>query len=158
MSEPEWAKVLEVFYEHNLGFEHDPENIPRNAVEKFNKYDVDIIKNWDQLSYLKNVGLLEYETITVHPTADQTVDVTFLVLSEKGFDVAHKRELTTRQDNTNRMLTVVTVGLFIAALIQALASYYSVAPTYRGVMGIGTAVIIGGFIFFMYEAYRAEFI
>lgn len=62
-------------------------------------------------------------------------------LTQEGFSVAHDRELSKKQNVTNKMLVIVTIGLFSAALIQALAGVYSVPAQYMGEMIIGTGII-----------------
>lgn len=68
-------------------------------------------------------------------------------LSRKGFDVAHERELTKRQDRTNQLLAILTAGLLATATSQASVAIFSLNGverkiTFAAMIFIGAVVVL----------------
>lgn len=158
--EPDWAKVLRVLYEEGGelnrkvegGLTEDHVLVVESGLEK---EDVDV-----GLAFLRDQELIDPSWAGQEEDESGETRATHIqyTLTEKGFDVAHRRELVQQQDKTNRMLTIVTVGLFVAALIQALASFYSVDPSNRWEMALGTIILMAALIYSTHWTQQSDFL
>lgn len=170
MSDPSWAVIVEELYE-NGGYmvEANDEGVVSRTTRPVLSDNVNLsdrrfsvgIHMATRYGLVEEVG--EPDVLPVEPTEElpmgvdaSETNVSEYELTSEGFQIAHERKMSKRKNNTNRMLMVVTVGLFIAALIQALASFYSVDPRYRWGMAVGTAFIVGLFSYFMYHMFKSE--
>jgi len=120
MNEPDWAKVLAYLYEEN--------QTPHfRSIEGFNE-NSDIVKRTglepkdlsETLEYLRQINLVERWTEKVEVEEPKTQD--YFSLTDRGFDVAHDRELTNAQHETSKRNTRLSAYLVLAVITQALAA------------------------------------
>lgn len=117
MQHPNWACVLTVLYDS------DSFELPENGELGPPKSDlIDVVSEETDLDeeqirralkYLNEFGLLSLISIAGD-------DDSYAGLSEKGFNVAHERELRTQQIRTNWVLMALTGFLAIGIVFQTL--------------------------------------
>lgn len=125
MDEPNWAIVLQALHEGELATGQE-----MGTGKGHTKYQIDDFsisetglsegETEDALEYLDNCGLItKYE---IHSEEDSR-----LVggLTEKGFDVAHERELTKSQHETSKRSARLSGLLVLAIIIQTSVSFVS---------------------------------
>lgn len=167
MQDPDWAKVLEVFYENNLSFEYteDP-----SEIHSFLDYDnrlegIDLV---DEIRLLQKIGALEVNTTTVDLTGDGNRDdsLKYISLTSRGFDVAHERSLrneqqefekeqTNRQNELSSAVGILTMGLLVVAGAQLLVQSISVASLSTSIalaIGVAGLLVVGSLIFRVYNS------
>lgn len=149
MAEPDWAKILDHLYdnageivvrqdvdvdEDTYGDDFGARDVQDQGLEKvlLNQIDVGTDQIDDILDHMNRVNLIQR-------TAKE--GYAKISLTPKGFDVAHEREMNSRQNQTNMILAALTAGLFFTAAVQAIGAYYSVPQAEQVSMGIGTAVV-----------------
>lgn len=146
MDEPDWAKILRYLHNNNgeiqsvAEFEEDSEEEPSNEDHEEELYrdltDKIDLENPEREGivethkHLQNTGLAEFE---------QRRDYAALKLTPDGFDVAHERELSKRDDRINQSLVFFT---FILVLAQILG----VVPVGDLSKVIISLVILGGML------------
>ncbi|WP_254279654.1 hypothetical protein [Haloarcula marina] len=145
MEEPDWAKVLHAIYRSNNGEIVWPRE--DDTMDKtIDGTDLNQDEEDDAISYLHKIGLIE------HADRDRGRP---RLLTEKGFNVVHERELRKEQhalvksqndaienqSEATDTLANFTIILGVTALIQALAAIVSL-PRYR----IPLSVIYAGLL------------
>ena len=87
MPDPDWLKVLRVFYEENISHEADPSGkAPSWVVEHEKLNDIDVQQ---EISKLHSSGLLEVNEEYI-PEFDSTS--LFASISQKGFEVVYEHD------------------------------------------------------------------
>lgn len=165
-SEPDWAKVLEEFYESHGRLvlpEGDLFGKVREKDRVLFSEDENLLSQVDELDgrairvgveYLIQTGLLVVDTDDTEELNQASEGTIFrsLQLTKSGFDVAHERELRNRQQDlmerqnkASRTLATFTVILGATAVVQAAAAVVSTTyPTnaFLGVLYIGVIVAL----------------
>lgn len=124
--EPEWTTVLDVMYEdlHTLRVPPsggvlqsatDPESDDVSLLAERTDYDMDKLDTI--LERMEAGGLVDSLQLGTESPEAKT-----LGLNETGFKVAHDRRNSKRQHETNLVLAVFTIGLFLTALVQAFSA------------------------------------
>jgi hypothetical protein len=156
MDDPEWVKVLRVLYreEDKLHREIKGELSESHKLVKESGLKTEEVDH--ALWFLREQGLIEQEGVG-HKELDtgeaQSTHIEY-ELTEKGFDVAHDRELRNQQETHNRVLAAFTVLVGISALVQAV----SVVATESGLMQwiLGFISVTGALAFVYVLKGRAE--
>lgn len=118
-SEPDWATVLRILHEENIGRDFTP--------EEHGEYD-------GLVEFLSDKGGMEPDT--VRESLDYLDDVDLINISEyigndvwdyngltnEGFKIAHERKLREEQVQSNRLTVALTLLLAAATMAQAMAS------------------------------------
>ena len=130
-SEPRWAQVLNKLYEgeHLL-----PESVRRAKEEKDDMELTEVFEIGysdgfysgvgdeigasleevkDSVEFLRSVGLVEKD-------GDETNQLP--VLTEKGFEIAHQRQIQKKTQKTNAAIATFTLGLVVVGLVEALST------------------------------------
>lgn len=160
MAEPDWAKVLDAFYEQD-GYLVVPTGIsPIGTVSErdgdlifeehiiFNQVDVPKTSVTGILDYLTQVGLVridEDETDALNEASSET-SFQSIKLTEKGFNVAHERAIENQQEETNNLIAAFTAALVLIAAIEAIAVAPIFTPEGSSWMRIGGALMVLIFI------------
>lgn len=125
MNDPDWAKLLKLLYEsQGTIFLIDPEgdnehtykelyNLLSKEVDFSNKI-TNHLEASEMIHNMQEVGLIHYN---IQPYGIQ------IKLSEKGFDVAHEREISKSRQKTNRKSTNLSAYLVLGIIAQALSSF-----------------------------------
>lgn len=149
VNDPDWAKVLAKLYwnEGRYSATGDIEALsPQEGQEKKNR-NKEALKG--KLQKELDLKKADSEAVEMMLNSMQQRDhvrwqigksAANITLEPDGFEVAHERELTKRQDRTNRILAILTGGLVFAALVQAFAATLSVPRESKAWMVIGTAI------------------
>lgn len=156
-----WTELLEAYYKHDgwmwrstkQGESHP--NLPKeNNLKSYQDGDESIGDFYETHNILSRSGLVENSSIHEIGTNKAGADdnVIWTKLTEKGFNVAHEREMVRYQDTTNQQaaktnkrIAELTVVLASAAVIQALASLFSANYISSTILaqGIGTTIALG---------------
>lgn len=167
MQDPDWAKVLEVFYENNPSFEYSEEP---SEIHSFLGHDkrlkgIDLV---GEIRLLKKIGALEVNKTTVDLTGDGERDDTmnYITLTSRGFDVAHERSLrkeqqefeeeqTNRQNELSSAVGILTMGLLVVAGAQLLVQSIAVASLSTSIalaIGVAGLLVVGLLAFKVYNS------
>lgn len=122
--EPDWAKVLSVIYEQGgyidsypIGAGTPPDThklVRRSGLSPLAVDMAVLVMREARLAVVpERAEGYPFELITEVRGVD-------LALTQRGFEVAHERELTKRQDRTNTTLVVFTLALVLATLVEVL--------------------------------------
>lgn len=134
MDEPDWAKVLEVLYNEEDSVYREIEGELSSSHDLVEKSELTVDEVNSALVFLREQGLVEQEGVGQRVTKNEEEQWTHIKyeLKEKGFDVAHERELRKKQQNLTEeqkeatdTLADFTVILGVTALVQALAAVVS---------------------------------
>lgn len=152
MEEPDWAKVLSVLYAEEDSVYRQMEGDLSESHNLVTESGLEADNVEGALAFLRDQGLIETGTAGgMVPEGEEEVRSTHIEyeLTEKGFEVAHKRELREQQqdlmENQNKStdtLADFTIILAVTALVQALAAIISV-PRYRIPLSVIYAGILG---------------
>jgi hypothetical protein len=162
MQDPDWATVLEVFYENNPSFEYteDPSEIHSYLDYDTRLEGIDLVA---EIRLLKKIDALEIKTATVDLTGDGKGNdpIDYISMTPRGFDVAHERSLrneqqefeeeqTNRQNELSSAVGILTMGLLVVAGAQLLVQSIAVASLSTSiVLAIGVAgLLVVGFLAF----------
>jgi len=150
MNEPDWAKVLEYFYqERNVDIQFY-EGLPPNELDAIKNSDIDQDSLEEILFHMEEIGLLEYKEVPVSVATQEgnheTTSANF-TLSEKGFEVAHEREITKSQQETNRSSARLSAYLVVAIILQSLISITQLEGGWEVVL---LSLIILGLVFVVF--------
>lgn len=151
-NEPNWARILRSMYLgemtvsedslHGINRYTNPETADK--LKKVNQISSDTGINPTEVSrtieFMRDIKLVE----DLEPSEKEKPA---FGLSRKGFDVAHERELTKRQDRTNQILAILTAGLLATATAQASAAIFSLngverTITFAAMIFIGAVVVL----------------
>ncbi|WP_396613978.1 hypothetical protein ACH9L7_19780 (plasmid) [Haloferax sp. S1W] len=167
MQDPDWAKVLEVFYERNPSFEYTESP---SEIHSFLGHDgrLEGIDLTSEIQMLKKIGALEVKETTVDLAGDGERDETmhYITLTSRGFDVAHERSLrkeqrefeeeqTNRQNELNSAVGLLTMGLLVVAGAQLLVQSIGVASLSTSValaVGVAGLLVVGSLAFKIYNS------
>lgn len=156
MNEPNWAKLLSMIYSKESSV---PALITEGHIFVENT-DLDVDDVQDSIKILFRHELIEKSPTTARalvakensgsiPDKDAS-----LILSEKGFDVAHKREQNKNSTEINDSIRRLTLILAIAALIQALSAVAQVGkPESFAILGGSILLVIIGVFAIEYNWY-----
>ncbi|EMA29885.1 MULTISPECIES: hypothetical protein [Haloarcula] len=127
MNEPDWAKILKCLHNNNgeirrtaLSDELSKEEVTpeiqeealydglRENVELLNKETQEIA---EMREHLQNTGLVSY---------DNNKEYAALQLTTDGFEVAHERELSRRDNRINQSLVFFTFVLVLAQIVDVI--------------------------------------
>ncbi|WP_128476693.1 hypothetical protein [Halorussus pelagicus] len=123
MDKPNWALVLQEIYSNTNSITHSPDEI---------QYSNPLIQNTgltksevkEALSFLDSHDLIDYQTTEWENckagTRFDTPITEEIELTKKGFDVAHERELNSRQLETNFSVAFLTWALVTVGIIEAI--------------------------------------
>lgn len=160
MAEPDWAKVLDAFYEQEgqlvvptgispIGtVSEEDEDLMFEGHNIFNQVNVPKTSVTGILDYLTEIGLVEIdrgETDALNEASSET-DFQSIKLTEKGFNVAHEREIENQQEATNNLIAAFTAALVLIAAIEAIAVAPIFTPEGSSWMRIGGALMVLIFI------------
>lgn len=117
-----WVEILDSLYES--GGYAEVRFGPGGAITKsslpiFERIDGEIAEDL--------VLLLKIELIETVKT-DDDIDRMFVYLTEKGFDVAHERELRSTQQQNSKDIAFFTLILGFAAIVQGIAAAIQIQP------------------------------
>lgn len=137
--DPNWGRVLDVLYEQEGKLYFIPKEgvAPGHPLVKETGLDSDDVN--PAIRRLRSVGLVE---LTEHRMRDDTEDIDqrgdFIMLSQRGFEVAHDRDKANRQQQINKSLVLFTFALVVVGVIDIIPS--------GAAFGIGTFQIPGLFV------------
>ncbi|MBP1986205.1 hypothetical protein [Halolamina salifodinae] len=137
MEEPDWATVLQAIYRSDNGaifWPREDDTIDSTIEET----DLSQEEEDDAISYLHNIGLIE------HADRDRGRPRR---LTQKGFDIAHERELRNQQETHNRILSAFTVLVGISALVQAVSVVSTESGPMQWILGF---ISVTGALAFVY--------
>lgn len=153
MAEPDWSKLMFVLYEKegrvrypridsddfDLADFNYSEDHPFQQID-LNKYEID-----DAVSYLRRADLVVSDEKRVdlpkeHDGSFRTING--IALNERGFDVAHERELAKRRDRTNTALVVFTFTLVLVGLVGNWPD-----PAVQKIGGVLVLFLLGGVVY-----------
>lgn len=122
MGEPDWAKVLSVLYAEENSVYREIQGEISESHDLVTKSGLATDNVEGALAYLRDQGLVETE-FAGHEVSEfggevQSSHIGY-ELTQKGFDVAHEREMNIRQEKHDRVISAFTVVLGAAALVQA---------------------------------------
>lgn len=133
MEEPDWAKVLSILYAEEDSIYREIKGELSESHDLVTESGLETDKVEAALAFLRDQGLVEtggagHEV----PEGGGEARATHIEyeLTEKGFEVAHERELQNKQETQNRIVAAFTVLVGISALVQAV----SVVATQTGPM------------------------
>lgn len=150
MNDPDWAKVMNHLYEsQGTVFLSDIEGDEDHTYEElydllhaevgFSEEITNHRETSDMVHNMQEVGLIDYEVQQNGCKID---------LTEKGFDVAHEREMNRNQQMTNIGIGILTAFLVIGSLLQGYSAYLSHSnPSDQ--LALLSIVAIGGLAGFM---------
>lgn len=150
MSDPDWAKVLSALYAEEDSVYREIKGELSESHDLVTESGLQT-KNVDgALAFLRDQGLVDTEGAGHEvPESGGEARSTHIgyELTEKGFEVAHERELQNKQATQNRIVAAFTVLVGISALVQAV----SAVPTESVLMqGILSFIIVTGTLAFVY--------
>lgn len=162
MAEPDWAKVLDAFYEQDgylvvptgispIGtLSEEDEDLIFEEHNIFNQVDVPKTSVTGILDYLLQVGLVrsdEEETNALNEASSKTLFQS-IKLTEKGFKVAHEREIENQQKETNSLIAAFTAALVLIAVVEAAAVIPLLGELSRSILRmVGSLAILGYVIY-----------
>lgn len=114
--EPDWAKVLHALHDGQLSTDMESGGPFRlYELQEYLGENTELTEEEvrESINYLDDVGL-------VYGFEDLDGEEIHGGLTPKGFEVAHERELTKRQDRTTTTLVVFTLALVLATLVEVL--------------------------------------
>ncbi len=172
MPEPDWAELLNAYYQNGgwmwrktLEDDSYPEFPTTNNLKAYKPDDMDHSQFYNIHNSLHRMGLVDsVEFSEIAPqNATPEEHVTWTRLTEKGFDVAHEREMVQRQDvtnqqaaKTNKRIAELTVVLASAAIVQVLASLFSAGYITNIILARSTGItVIISILVFLYLIFRA---
>ena len=146
--DPDWEHVLTTIYETH-GWcqvptitDETPDHVRELASEKYDidkQTDISETRTSAAMDYLAGAGLIEqYEDKTV-VTEDGNGGVLAWQLTEKGFEVAHERELAEKSNDINYALVFFTLVLVITEAV-------GVAPIGAGFRVLASLIILVGLV------------
>lgn len=138
MNEPDWARVLSYLYEEQeeitylLGLDESNDIVQKTGMEPK--------KIEETLEHMNNIGLVDdsYPPIS----GEKNLTMVKFSLSEKGFDVAHNREMNDRQRSTNQVLTVLTIFVAIGSVLQGYSAYLSHEEPMEQIALLGAIMLV----------------
>lgn len=136
-NDPNWARVLDAFYEHGLQVKN-PDHVKDALAEISGHTDLDPIEIREEINYLRDVGLLT-------PLAGGGL----CHLTEEGFQVAHERAQTNREQRTNMRIAALTVVLGLAAIVQAMAAAFQLQNQLYSYGLAGSAVLLAVIVWYV---------
>lgn len=150
MDEPDWAKILRYLHNHNgeirsiAEFDGQGEEEPsheeheqalyRDLRDKVELSDTDTEDIVETHKHLQNTGLAKFE---------QRSEYAALKLTTDGFEVAHERELSRRDNRINQSLVFFTSILVLAQIV-------GVIPANDAVKVLSAFVILAGILVVIY--------
>lgn len=153
MDEPDWSQVLVTLYQEEVVWSADDDIDGEHELVEATGLEPSELK--DELAFLEQTGLVGRIQTGVkvdfpHKGTEGVIGIpnkarrvgTHVGLTPTGFEVAHERELNQQRNRTNRVLAILTAGLFYAALIQAQAAYLQIEQAERNLFGASLFVII----------------
>lgn len=121
MDDPDWLKVLRVYYEENISYETDPTGSVPSSLENHHKLE-DVKDVTKEIQKLHTTGLLEINEEYI-PQFDTTG--TFTSISQKGFEVVYEHDLRVSQSRNNSVVAGLTIVLALTAVIQTVTGLFS---------------------------------
>ena len=152
MSQSNWTEILHLMYEQNI--DSPSANIDENHPFA-TKSSLGIDEAEDAVNKLTEWGLLEMKVIHEGYNKLEKVPIEYgYELTEKGFDVAHERELKEESQKTNFSLMALTAILALTALIQAISSVLILDGAEKGSMMIATTFILLLIVYISYKSWK----
>jgi hypothetical protein len=136
MYEANWDEVLQVFYEKelvidSLSLDDDLDEEIFAGHEGIDYISAETGLNpdsvWNELTFLWEIGLIDH----VEDRPDSVIGLT-----EKGFDVAHERELNDKEHNLSEKSARLSSYLVLAVVVQALAMATQQDNVYTPILSI----------------------
>lgn len=118
-----WPRILNVIYTHGGSAtlsicESGTQNWSADASPVY-----DCLRDVREKELFRSIQLLQRAGLITHEVhQNDGFDFFMLKLTERGFEVAHERELSDRQANTNQGLAFFTLILMLATIIQSSAT------------------------------------
>ena len=153
MDEPDWACILEFLYEigesHSAGFH---EIAPDNRMVQETGLNPRTIE--DAIYFLEEQDLVKVEEAghtdrdeynnLINPTTRR------IKLEREGFQVAHDREQTSRQEETNNEIGNFTLALVFVGILQTAATLINPEETIEAIaILMGLLVVLGGVLYWI---------
>ena len=121
MEDPDWAKVLQYMYEKQPEILYSDENPVDESHFVADEIDIPSENIATVFEDMRTFGLIK-NGIPSEPKINGK-NMRKYVLTEKGFDVIHEREITKSRQETNERSARLSAYLVIGIIIQALASF-----------------------------------
>lgn len=159
MEETPVAKVTDAAYQaggilkHPIGGAEEVRKVPDGRNVNLLMSDSDASEITEGINNARELDVLEWKEAWSYTSNDLGKDGMALngyALTPKGFEMAYQREMAKRQDATNRVVALLTAGLFATATSQALVAIYSVEGSARMVAGGGAIVVLIVVVVFLY--------
>lgn len=145
--EPDWAKVIHTAYQSAQGVVQWQGDLPEDHNQRDKDPPFDLREHTD-LTDEEISDAVGFATRT--ELLEQIGSGMNYELTEKGFNVAHERELRKErhdivesQANVGRVTAILTGVLAVNAAIQAVTTFLDVAPAVRFRLSIVYVVIVG---------------
>ena len=121
MKAPNWAKVLNVLYNEEDSLYREFEGGLSETHDLVTKSGLDSDRVEDALVFLRDQGLVEQSSAGNKRAQTGELQSTHIeyALTQKGFEVAHNREMNLRQEKHDRVISAFTVFLGLSAIFQA---------------------------------------
>jgi len=124
MGEPNWSKVLDVLYR-----EGEAPKKPINRITRHHllceRTDLEPGQIEQSLIYLDDNGLISLNSVDHQETRFGELEnprSEKIILKAEGFEVAHERELSKRQEGASTATAYLTAVLAVTAVVQATAA------------------------------------
>lgn len=113
-----WAQVLYVIY-----YIEEAAEYPRHGDEHENRLveetELDVGEVREAIDYMVRHGLAEYQEQDIQRKDDGDEQTWSIILTDKGFDIAHRREIAKRESATGYTIGVFTIVVAFSALLDA---------------------------------------
>lgn len=167
MSQPDWAKILSYLYneQETISFLAGSDISETADIVSSTELDPQVIH--DELERMERLDLVSIDSRSTAPgpaterreSYDRVAEYS---LSEKGFDVAHERELRQEQQNlienqsdATDTLADFTVILGVTALVQAAAAVVT-ANRYAIPLSIIYIILLGFLLYYRKQIFHQE--
>jgi hypothetical protein len=136
MSTPNWASILEILYNkssYDLTTDIDSDH-PFVSETKLDSEEVNVaisrLRNWELVTTVHVPGSGSEDELSDQDTA--------LQLTEKGFNIAHDRNLSDRNDRINASLVIFTLFLVLINLLD----FAPLKPVWRLLISLGFMIVL----------------
>lgn len=149
MEEPDWVRVLRVLYREEDKLHRKIKGELSESHKLVTESGLKTEEVDHALWFLREQGLIKQEGAghkELETGETQSTHIEY-ELTEKGFDVAHDRELRNQQETHNRVLAAFTVLVGISALVQAVSVVATQTGPMQWILGV---ISVSGALAFAY--------
>lgn len=150
----DWKKIVELLYENDGYYSQSADDLEFETDDYGDSPDMKDANEGALIKGLVRDCELDGTEEEVRETLENLVNVNLIqqnkgkrqaeiVFKPDGFEVAHERELTRAQDETNRYLVPLTFVLVIVQIISIIPSPLS--------KGIASLIVLGGLLVLIYR-------